>query len=119
MASAGRSSELHVLVFDLQYIQFKAKGAGVTLYFSHEFMQENQRPNQVNDPWNIPEKGKCTRGHVTDQVRNRGSFELGAGATITSDLAKLNLICHMNYSFIFTEISFYPETSIFIENIEH
>ena len=28
-----------------------------------------------------------------------------------SDLA--NLICHMNYSIIFTEISFFPETSSF------
>ena len=38
------------------------------------------------------------------------------GATIISarspDLAKLHLKCHMNYSIIFTEISFYPETSI-------
>ena len=37
------------------------------------------------------------------------------GATIIypwcSDLAKLNLKCHMNYLIIFTEISFYPETS--------
>ena len=37
MASAGRRSEL---VFDPQYIlvQFKPKGAGVTLYFTPEFM---------------------------------------------------------------------------------
>ena len=28
------------------------------------------------------------------------------------DLAKLNPNCHMNYSIIFTEISFYPETSV-------
>ena len=48
MASAGRRSELQALVFDPQYIQFKPKGAGVTLYFN------NQRPNQVNDPWYIP-----------------------------------------------------------------
>ena len=27
------------------------------------------------------------------------------------DFAKLNQNCHMNYSIIFTEISFYPETS--------
>ena len=47
MASAGRHSELH-------YIQFKPKGAGVTLYFSPEFMRKNQKPNQVNDPWYIP-----------------------------------------------------------------
>ena len=34
MASAGRRSELQVLRFDQNYIQFKPKGAGVTLYFS-------------------------------------------------------------------------------------
>ena len=50
MASAGRRSELQALVFDLQYIQFKPKGAGVKFYFSPEFMLENQ----VNDPWYIP-----------------------------------------------------------------
>ena len=49
MASAGRRSELQA--FDSQYIQFKPKGAGVTLYFTPEFMLKNQRPNQVNDPW--------------------------------------------------------------------
>ena len=38
MASAGRRSELQALVFDPQYIQFKPKGAGVTLYFTPEFM---------------------------------------------------------------------------------
>ena len=37
MASAGRRSELHALRFDQNYIQFKPKGAGVTLYFSPEF----------------------------------------------------------------------------------
>ena len=37
-----------------QFIQFKPKGAGVTLYFTPEFMRKNQRPNQVNDPWYIP-----------------------------------------------------------------
>ena len=41
-------------MFDPQYIQFKPKGAGVTLYFTPEFMRKNQRPNQVNDPWYIP-----------------------------------------------------------------
>ena len=50
MASGGRRSKLQALVFDPQYIQFKPKGAGVTLYFIPEFM----RPNQVNDPWYIP-----------------------------------------------------------------
>ena len=38
MASAGRCSELQALVFDLQYIQFEPKGAGVTLYFTPEFI---------------------------------------------------------------------------------
>ena len=32
MAPGGRCSELQALVFDPQYIQFKPKGAGVTLY---------------------------------------------------------------------------------------
>ena len=54
MASGGRRSKLQALVFDPQYIQFKPKGAGVTLYFTPEFMRKNQRPNQVNDPWYIP-----------------------------------------------------------------
>ena len=54
MASAGRCSELQALRFDQNYIQFKPKGAGVTLYFSPEFMRRNQKPNQVNDPWYIP-----------------------------------------------------------------
>ena len=54
MASGGRRSELQALVFDPQYIQFKPKGAGVTLYFTPEFMRKNQRPNQVNYPWYIP-----------------------------------------------------------------
>ena len=50
MASVGRRSELQALVFDPQYIQFKPKGKGV----SPEFMQKNQRPNQINDKWYIP-----------------------------------------------------------------
>ena len=54
MASVVRRSELHALRFDKNYIQFKPKGAGVTLYFSPEFMRKNQKPNQVNDPWYIP-----------------------------------------------------------------
>ena len=54
MASAGRRSELQALRFDQNYIHFKPKGAGVTLYFSPEFMRKNQKPNQVNDPWYIP-----------------------------------------------------------------
>ena len=54
MASAVRCSELQALVFDLQCIQFKPKGAGIPLYFTSEFMRKNQRPNQVNDLWYIP-----------------------------------------------------------------
>ena len=54
MASAGRHSELQALVFDPQYIQFNPKGAGVTLYFTPEFMRKNQRTNQVNFPLYIP-----------------------------------------------------------------
>ena len=54
---------------------------------------------------------------MADHIRNRGEFQTCVwGATIissrSSDLAKLNPICHMNYSIIFTEISFYPDTSI-------
>ena len=55
VASAGRRSELQVLVFDQKYMQFKPKWAGVTLYFSPKFMRKNQELNQVNDPWYIPE----------------------------------------------------------------
>ena len=54
MASARRHSELQALVFDPKYIQFKLKGAGVTLYFSQKFMCKNQKPSQTNGPWNIP-----------------------------------------------------------------
>ena len=54
MASAGRRTELQALKFDQNYILFKPKGAGVTLYFSPEFMRKDQKPNQVNDPWYIP-----------------------------------------------------------------
>ena len=54
MASAGRCSELQALVFDPKFIQFKPKGAGVTLYFSSEFMRKNQRPKQVNNCCYIP-----------------------------------------------------------------
>ena len=48
MASGGRRSKLQALVFDPLYIQFKPKGAGVTLYFTPEFMRKNQeaKPSQ-------------------------------------------------------------------------
>ena len=67
-----------------------------------------------------PRKEKDARsGHVTGQrsLRGRGSRKgLQRAPTNTmlfSDyhLAKLNPNCHMNYSIIFTEISFSPETS--------
>ena len=54
MASAGRRSELQARRFDQNYIQFKPKGAGVTIYSSPEIMRKDQKPNQVNDPWYIP-----------------------------------------------------------------
>ena len=41
MASGGRRSKLQALVFNPQYIQFKPKGAGVTLYFRPEFGTPN------------------------------------------------------------------------------
>ena len=42
MASVGRHSELHALRFDENYIQFKPKGAGVTLYFSQFHAQGSE-----------------------------------------------------------------------------
>ena len=33
------------------------------------------------------------------------------------DIAKINTTCHMNYSIIFTEISFYPATLINLQNL--
>ena len=46
MASAGRRSELHALRFDKNYIQFKPKGSGVTLYFSPGSFQRFLLVNQ-------------------------------------------------------------------------
>ena len=71
MASAGRHSELQALRFDQNYIQFKPKGAGVTLYFSPEFMHKSQKPNQV-DPWYIPAvpTGKSEFGAPNCPVRS-------------------------------------------------
>ena len=47
---------------------------------------------------------------MTGQNSDPGTLNLAQGATIistrSSDLAKLNLKCHVNYSVIFTEISF-------------
>ena len=52
---------------------------------------------------------------MTGRNLDPGALDLVQGATIiyswSPDSAKLNLKCHMNYSIIFTEISFYPETS--------
>ena len=58
-------------------------------------------------------------GHVTGQVHGgyprTSKGQLQAQFTISGslDFAKLNPDCHMNYSVIFTEISFYPETPSF------
>ena len=48
-----------------------------------------------------------------------GSRETSKGAVNTIqflniDLAKLNPNCHMNYSIICTEISFYPELQFYV-----
>ena len=40
MASAGRQNKLQALVFDQKNIQFKPKGAGVTLYFSSSLLSQ-------------------------------------------------------------------------------
>ena len=50
MASGGRRSELQALVFDPQYIQFKPKGAGVTLYFTPRVHEEESeaKPSQLS-----------------------------------------------------------------------
>ena len=59
----------------------------------------------------------CASGHVTGNFAG-GSCEGLKRARQTqcfsriTHLAKLNPNCHMNYSIIFTEISFSPETSI-------
>ena len=62
----------------------------------------------------LVEKRACDR-QVETQIRE--TPDLIQVATIiysrSPDLAKLNPKCHMNYSIIFTEISFYPETSRF------
>ena len=65
MASGGSQSE---------YIQFKPKGAGVTLYFTPEFMQKNQRPSQVNDLWYISAvlTGKTDFGAHIAQLERSG-----------------------------------------------
>ena len=49
MAMAGRRSEFQSQGFDSKFIQFKPKGAGVTLRFSSEFMQ-NQNPTLIATP---------------------------------------------------------------------
>ena len=46
MASGRRPSKLQALVFDPQYIQFKPKGAGVTLYFTPELSEA--KPSQLS-----------------------------------------------------------------------
>ena len=64
----------------------------------------------------LEEAGACAGGHVTGYFAG-GSHEGLQRARQThccsrlTHLAKLNPNCHMNYSIIFTEISFSPETS--------
>ena len=73
-----------------------------------------------DDIENSPHRGPEDRsGHVTGQrsLHGRGSRKgldwAPTNTMLFSDyhLAKLNPNCHMNYSIIFTEISFSPETS--------
>ena len=69
------------------------------------------------------EEGCARSGPVTGQrsLRGRGSLK-GLQRALTNTmlfsdyhLAKLNPKCYMNYSIIFTEISFSPETSSLLE----
>ena len=84
MASGGRCSELQALVFDPQYIQFKPKGAGVTLYFTPEFMRKNQWPKQVSYPWYIPAVPKRKGVVLKDPSRLQAGevFSLSVGNRI-------------------------------------
>ena len=84
MASAGRRSKTHVLRFDQNYIQYKLKGAGVTLYFSPEFRSKNQKPNQVNDHWYIPAvpTGKSEFGAPNCPVRALRYYSGRTNATL-------------------------------------
>ena len=86
MSSGGRLSELQALVFDPLYIQFKPKGAGVTLYFTQEFMRKNQRPNQANDPWYIPAvpTGRPEFGAPNCPVRVLKYMYINAGKELSS-----------------------------------
>ena len=54
-----------------------------------------------------------TSGHVTGCFAGgcREGLKGARQTTMDHHLAKLNPNCHMNYSIIFTEISFSPETS--------
>ena len=40
-------------MFDLRLYRFKPQGAGVTLYFSPEFIRKNQKYIQTNASWYI------------------------------------------------------------------
>ena len=55
------------------------------------------------------------KGHICDATcQNQALLSGGSKPNSLSrsiDLAKLNPNCHINYSVIFTEISFYPEIS--------
>ena len=72
----------------------------------------------------VPRRRRTSmRGHVTGSFAGGSRDRYQGGGIHNSlsqsiDLAKLNPNCHMNYSIIFTEISFYPETSNLINCIE-
>ena len=53
MASAGRCSELHALVFDPQFI-YNSNLMEMVLHYNPRVHVENQRPNEVSDLWYIP-----------------------------------------------------------------
>ena len=54
-------------------------------------------------------------GGVVAKTSKGGDKQNSLSRSIDIDLAKLNPNCHMNYPNIFTEISFYPETSNLLE----
>ena len=61
-------------------------------------------------------------GHVTDSFAGGSREDFKGGDKHNSlsqsiDLAKLNPNCHVNYSIIFTEISFYPEASSLVDKL--
>ena len=58
----------------------------------------------------------CRLGARTERLPSLFLSDSGIMFSRLIHLAKLNPNCHMNYSIIFTEISFSPETSILLQN---